>query len=466
MKYFLFSLYISISLCAKGQNDRIQYRDEESKVRMMNSVRFLASDELSGRLPGTDGARLAIDYILDAFERNDLRPLFENGFKQSFSIPRPVEILFKTNYLILGEDSLNVGQEFQVSPSSRSKEICANGTYVKNGIQCSGFDDFQSIDFNGLKNKVALVKFRVSKKKKKIAGKEVLIQKRLNNIINYGAQEVIFLSRKAKKKLLGSKEPIFMNLKPTNPHANVYSVQSNKWSRKIRKSKEPITIRTKVSKRNSEGENIIGFFDVGATHSILIGAHYDHLGKGEFYKNKEGKEKVYNGADDNASGVSVMLEILHQIQLNPELINYNLIFAAFSGEEDGLIGSRHFIKNCPIDPHLITHMINLDMVGRLNFNDSLIVYATSSSSQWGEVLNNISQVKLNIKNIPKIFPRSDHASFIEAGIPSIMLHTGIHKDYHTPDDDFQKIDANGLTKITEFVLYTLQNLNKFSNSKS
>jgi Zn-dependent M28 family amino/carboxypeptidase len=110
-------------------------------------------------------------------------------------------------------------------------------------------------------------------------------------------------------------------------------------------------------------------------------------------------------------------------------------------------------------------MINLDMVGRLNLNDSLTVYATSSSSQWDEVLNNDSRVELNIKNIPSIFPRSDHASFIEAGVPSIMLHTGIHKDYHTPNDDFQKIDGDGLTRITEFILHTLQNLNRFSNSR-
>lgn len=465
MKYFLISFYIAISLCAKGQNDEIKYMSGDSKVRMMSSIEFLSSDELSGRLPGTDGANLAIEYIQNAFEKSNLRPLFQNGYKQSFSIPRPVEILFKTNYLLLGNDSLNVGKEFQVAPFSSTKEVHANTVYVKNGIKCSEFDDFQSIDFNGLKNQLAIVEFRVSKKRKEKAGKEAQIQKRLENIINYGAQDIIFLSRRAMNKLIGSKPPVFRSLKTSSYPINVYSINSNKWSRKIRKSKDPITIKTKVSKRSSEGYNIIGVFDVGATHSVLIGAHYDHLGKGEFLENKKGQEEVYNGADDNASGVSIMLEVLHQLQLNPEMINYNLIFAAFSGEEDGLIGSRHFIKNCPIDPQLITHMINLDMVGRLNLNDSLTVYATSSSSHWDEVLNNNSRVELNIKNIPSIFPRSDHASFIEAGIPSIMLHTGIHKDYHTPNDDFQKIDGDGLTRITKFILHTLQNLNRFSDSR-
>ena len=170
MKYFLISFYIAISLCAKGQNDEIKYMSEDSKVRMMSSIQFLSSDELSGRLPGTDGANLAIEYIQNAFEKSSLRPLFENGFKQGFSIPRPVEILFKTNYLFLGNDSLNVGKEFQVSPFSSTKEIHANTVYVKNGIKCSEFDDFQSIDFNGLKNQLAIVKLRVSKKKKGKAG--------------------------------------------------------------------------------------------------------------------------------------------------------------------------------------------------------------------------------------------------------------------------------------------------------
>ena len=100
------------------------------------------------------------------------------------------------------------------------------------------------------------------------------------------------------------------------------------------------------------------------------------------------------------------------------------------------------------------------MVGRLNNSDSLTIYATSSSLEWRTIINDLPKTEINIKNVPEIFPRSDHYAFIDAGIPAIMLHTGIHKDYHSPSDDFEKIDGPGLVKITEVVLQILQNLNK------
>mgnify|MGYP001398599189 CR=1 FL=1 len=114
---------------------------------------------------------------------------------------------------------------------------------------------------------------------------------------------------------------------------------------KIRKSKDPITIKTKVSKRSSEGYNVIGMFDVGATHSVLIGAHYDHLGKGEFLENKKGQEEVYNGADDNASGIALMLDLAKELKRKIFSKHSNYLFIAFSGEEMCLLGSNFFCKN-------------------------------------------------------------------------------------------------------------------------
>jgi Zn-dependent M28 family amino/carboxypeptidase len=222
---------------------------------------------------------------------------------------------------------------------------------------------------------------------------------------------------------------------------------------------------TKISRRNDEGFNVGGILDLGARTTVLIGAHYDHLGKGEYHVRRELSGRIYNGADDNASGVSVMLEVLNQLSLNSNLQKSNVIFIAFSGEEDGLIGSKHFVKNCPLDPKTISQMINIDMVGRLSDSDSLTVYATSSALEWGTIINDLPKTGINIKNVAETFPRSDHAAFIDAGIPAIMLHTGIHEDYHLPSDDFEKIDGPGLVKITEVVLQILQNLNKFPHFK-
>ena len=171
--------------------------------------------------------------------------------------------------------------------------------------------------------------------------------------------------------------------------------------------------------------------------------------------------EIYNGADDNASGVGVMLEVVRQVKTETRLQDKNIVFVAFSGEEDGLIGSNFFVKNCPFDPKTISFMLNIDMVGRLNNSDSLIIYGTSSSSEWDELINGLSNVEINIKNVADTFPRSDHASFIKAGIPSVMFHTGLHKDYHKPSDDFDKIDPLGLVKITGVILEILESSSKF-----
>jgi Zn-dependent M28 family amino/carboxypeptidase len=198
---------------------------------------------------------------------------------------------------------------------------------------------------------------------------------------------------------------------------------------------------------------VAGFLDNGMPTTLVIGAHYDHVGLGKWgSRDPDAEGQIHNGADDNASGTAVLLELVRQIKQHPEVQGRNILFVAFSAEEDGLLGSKYFVENCPVPVHDFTYMLNIDMVGRLNRADSLMIYATESATEWNSILRDMPCDQFGIQEIPALFPRSDHASFVRAGIPAIMLHTGLHEDYHGPTDDLDKIDMDGLVKVTEAAL--------------
>ena len=462
MKYLIITFFSCLSIYVNGQIESLDFIHKEVEIRLMQDIEFLSSDDLSGRLPGTPGANLASDHIQDAFQRLGLKPLFNEGFKQAFNIPRPTDIPKNRNYIAIAKDTLYLSRKLHVSPYALTNDFIGNALYVSHGIYSDSINDYEGILETSLNDKLVLIELDIPKNKKKKAGDKSKISSRILEAKKRGAKNIILLSKKNSKN---NKISNYTFSKLQEIDVNVSIVYGKKWSRKIHRSKKPIISVTNVSKRNAEGFNVGGVLDIGANSTVLIGAHYDHLGKGQYHGSRKLSGQVYNGADDNASGVSVMLEVLNQLNLNSGFIRSNVVFIAFSGEEDGLIGSKYFVKNCPFDPSIISQMINIDMVGRLNNSDSLTIYATSSALEWETIINDLTKTEINIKNVAEIFPRSDHAAFIDAGIPAIMLHTGIHQDYHTPSDDFEKIDVSGVVKITEVVLQILQKLNKFSHFK-
>ncbi|TAK00565.1 MAG: M20/M25/M40 family metallo-hydrolase [Candidatus Manganitrophaceae bacterium] len=184
-----------------------------------------------------------------------------------------------------------------------------------------------------------------------------------------------------------------------------------------------------------------------AGQSVVVGAHYDHLGQGWPDVRQENKGKVHPGADDNASGIAVLLELARTLAKEgaPER---TVIFVAFSGEEAGRRGSKHFVghsKSFP--PEKMIGMLNLDTVGRLGQN-KLIVFGTGSAEEWIHIFNGIGFVTgIPIQPAPKDLGGSDHVSFVEAGVPAIQLHSGANLDYHRPSDTADKIDREGLIKV-------------------
>ena len=203
------------------------------------------------------------------------------------------------------------------------------------------------------------------------------------------------------------------------------------------------------------GTNVLGYIDNQVEKTIIIGAHYDHLGMGgEGSLYREG-EAIHNGADDNASGVSVMLQLAQK--LKDSLSGNNYLLMAFSGEEMGLLGSNYFTKNPTIDLSQTNYMINMDMVGRLREDKTLSISGTGTTPIWPQVLNSSnSEFKLVLQE-SGVGP-SDHTSFYLQDIPVLHFFTGQHEDYHKPTDDSEKLNYEGMELISNYIYQIIREL--------
>lgn len=204
------------------------------------------------------------------------------------------------------------------------------------------------------------------------------------------------------------------------------------------------------------GTNVVALLDNKAAHTIIIGAHYDHLGYGAEGSLHRGEKEIHNGADDNASGVAVLLDLAKRLKNTNT--NNNYLFITFSGEEMGLLGSNYFVKNPTIDTKKANYMINMDMVGRLKADSTLAVYGVGTSPILKQTINaNNSNFKIVAKE-SGVGP-SDHTSFYNADIPVLHFFTGQHEDYHKPTDDFEKLNYEGMQTISNYIFEIISDLN-------
>jgi hypothetical protein len=197
---------------------------------------------------------------------------------------------------------------------------------------------------------------------------------------------------------------------------------------------------------------ILGKGDL-ANETVIVGAHYDHVGMGGYGSLAPGTVEIHNGADDNASGVATMLGaanlLAQKVQDQPS--HRRIVFIAFTGEERGLVGSRYYVEHPLYSLEETAAMINLDMVGRLRDNE-LTVYGTGSAEGLDALVEEVNKsAGFSLYKIPSGYGPSDHMSFYKAGVPVLFYFTGLHNDYHRPSDDFDKIDFGGMTRITDTV---------------
>ena len=216
-----------------------------------------------------------------------------------------------------------------------------------------------------------------------------------------------------------------------------------------------------------KGSNVVGFLDNGAEHTIVIGAHYDHLGLGMDHNSLDAnpENKIHNGADDNASGVAGVLELARYYSNNHVKEKYNFLFICFSGEELGLFGSKKFCENPTIDLKKVDCMINMDMIGRMaDSTHKLIIYGVGTAPDFVPMIDKIV-TEFSVKKDSAGIGPSDQTSFYLKDIPVLHFFTGQHADYHKPSDDADKINYFGEAAVLEYIIEVITEIEKLPKLK-
>ena len=445
---FLLLLLISTTVSAQT--------DAELKSNLKQHISILASDKFEGREPGTKGERLSYEYITQQFKNIGLQPLGSNDYLQSFEFSAGTKSGAKNKLNIAGK-SLKSDTEYYVLPYS-ALHSTASGKSIKIGSGLLskelGRNDYEG--FTDLKGKIAVMDYatpeadnphskwaEASDLRKRI---EIAVSKGISGLIIYNSNDSIKNPEKNSEiKITPFAIPIVF----------VKSIEAA-----MLKNDQQITIETDIEKIMHSGHNVIGYIDNHAGNTVLIGAHYDHLGYGGHESLYRGTPAIHNGADDNASGTSTLIELARKLK-SSSLKKYNYLFIAFSGEEKGLLGSNYFVKHPTIDLKKVNYMLNMDMVGRLKPEEHvLLINGAGTSPSWDSLLNNIKVDSLRIKTTASGVGPSDHTSFYLEGIPVLHFFSGTHSDYHKPSDDEPLINYNGMVSIFHYMYDLIEQTNK------
>jgi hypothetical protein len=227
--------------------------------------------------------------------------------------------------------------------------------------------------------------------------------------------------------------------------------------------------QTEVIQRTAEVKNVVAVLEGEgplSDETIVLGAHYDHLGLGGAGSLAPWTSVVHNGADDNASGTAVLLELAHRLSSSGRRPQRRIAFVAFTGEERGLLGSAHYVRNPRFSLEKTIAMFNLDMVGRLK-EDKLAVYGTGTAKEFDGLIERLClKYGLKLTKHPGGYGPSDHSSFYSKKIPVLHLFTGTHSDYHRPSDDSPKLNIEGMRRIADLLLEVVQTTDATSERPS
>jgi aminopeptidase YwaD len=487
----------------------------ETEKNLRTHVAYLASEQLEGRRSGERGATSAAGYVANLFARYKLKTglnrIDEKGktvksYLQSFPYVAGVET-GEGNALAVGGAGLNLKTDWMPYGFSPNANFVNSETvFAGFGITAAeaGYDDYAGLD---VKNKTVAVfagapdgggprspfaRFNIHAKAKlaREKGARALIvisnetdlkndksaQLAFDQTLGETAVPVVIVSRQTGARLLGASDEKelaalekWLAGKPAAAQVSFSGLP-----------KQYAALNVNLVKKTVESYNVIGIIEGRdpqlKNEAVVIGAHYDHLGRGGRSSLAPDSNAIHHGADDNASGVAAMLELARRFAKEKNN-KRTLIFIAFGGEEDGLLGSKHYVNNPVFPLDKTVAMINMDMVGRLNEN-KLTVGGIGTASEWKGLIeqkNNLSKTaptanrssdKGQYVPVGQVNPKSgsfslqlnedgfgpsDHSSFYGKQIPVLFFFTGTHADYHKPTDTAEKINYKGLMEITDFV---------------
>ena len=412
---------------------------KERVAQLTSHVQYLSDDRLEGRRTGTQGEELALQYITDQYRAMGLAPAGTEGFVQEFIVNEGKQPDTTTRLQVEG-NTLTLMKEY--FPLAYSKPCSINGSPAM-ALQESGepwFWDLKEILEANKSNPHFSLPDAIREQAKKGATKKatalfIYNSSSLPDNIQYNKFDssatadlpLIYLTQSAVSKYF------------TDPSATI-----------------SIELRIDFVNRIRKGKNIAGFIDNRAEHTVIVGAHFDHLGYGEDKTALDTGHVIHNGADDNASGTAALIELTRML-LKSAPANNNYLVLHFSGEELGLLGSKYWLEH-PTKNISANYMINMDMVGRYDTARKLTIGGYGTSPVWSEVVPAISAPLVTHYDSTGSGP-SDHASFYRKDIPVLFLFTGSHPDYHKATDDWDKINYDGEEEIVRWVYRLLEATN-------
>lgn len=432
----LLSLFIDSSAQNKKQKKAALEAEQRAHDALVSNlkahVEFLSDDKLEGRATGSEGERMAMEYISNQFKSLGLQPKGTNGYIQEFVVEEGRKIDAAT-MVSINQQPLQLHKEYFPLAYSATKKVTGMPSMALRERGVPWFLDIKPwVDANK-GNPNFKIDEAIRAEAAKFAGKGATAL----FVYNSGS-EVDNIKFNAKEEGASTSIPV------------IY-VMADAYKKFLRDPSAMLDIELNVSftQRNRKGHNVIGYMDNGAPTTVVLGAHFDHLGWGEDGGSMDTGKIVRNGADDNASGTAALIE-LARLTSQSKAKASNYLFIAFSGEELGLMGSRFWLDNRTINTP-ISYMINLDMVGRYDASKKLSIGGVGTSPVWGETLATIGDNGLQLKLDSTGSGPSDHAAFYRQNIPVLFFFTGTHADYHRSSDDHDKMNYAGQAQIVKLV---------------
>jgi hypothetical protein len=435
-------------------------------------VAYLASDSLEGRLIGTAAIDQAADYIAAEFKSIGLLPAFEGSYFQDFDLTFGYDVTSRPR-LIVGNTELTYLKAFSVIPSSGNGEIGGRIVVAAGEAPADQADLDRAVVLWLQDPDIAEDRWRLK-------GRDGLMGwmvDRAQTAADAGAAGIIFVTGpsdehdEALHTFPVSREYSPLEIPVLEITSAGFSKALSGWGLPLEKIWEEVAAQVAsdgfclvddlaglecqaevhIAPRTIRVRNVVGIIagTVRNDRYVVVGGHYDHLGYGDIASSTPWRREVHNGADDNASGVAVVIELARQLSARAD-IGLSTVFACFTAEELGALGSEYYVENCPYPADSTVAMINFDTVGRLE-DESLVIFGARSATEFNAMLNETGKKhSLDIVEKSEIYGFSDQNAFYARGIPSIHVFTGAHDDYHSPDDDWQKLNYEGLTSITLF----------------
>jgi aminopeptidase YwaD len=458
---------------------------ETATSELERHTKFLASEKLAGRGVDTPGIKLARDYIAAEFAKYGLRPAGDSGgYFQPFDVAVGVTVRQPTTLILATDSPLVLSEQWTPLGLSASGKVEAEMVFVGYGITAKeyGYDDYADVDVKG---KIVLVlRYEPPPKDANSPFKRYpdyshhsALRTKANNARAHGAAGMILVdlnTKSGERELLSTSSSLWRggrSLVAAQIKRDIIErslaprgISLTALKQNIDSSEKPASIpfagvsaalEVHLEEVRERADNVVALLPGSDAsrkdENIVIGAHYDHLGFGHFgARDASAAGTIHPGADDNASGTAVLLDLARRLSQLPIKPERTIVFVAFSAEELGLYGSRFFVDHSGLISSTKA-MINLDMVGRMR-GDRLTVFGTRSGQDLSEIVRTGAE-RLALKvNESDDVGRSDHLSFYNKKIPVLHFFTGTHEDYHRATDTWEKLNYHGMAKISDLVM--------------